>query len=124
MGTEWDQEVEYRGVPYIGLPGNPVSSFVSFEVFGRPALFRMQGLSSWKRKIIVGELAEDIRSDGRESYLRINYSQENSQILVKLTGHQGSGNLFSLVQANALMRIPAGRKTVKAGAEVEIWPFD
>jgi molybdopterin molybdotransferase len=109
---------EYRGVPFIGLPGNPVSAFVTFEVFARPAIEKLSGLETRPRRRTTVRLAEAIESDGRESYLRAIVSEDGS---ARLTGHQGSGNLLSLVQANALLIIPAGVKSRPAGQKVEAW---
>jgi molybdopterin molybdotransferase len=64
---------------------------------------------------------DEIESDGRESYLRAIIHEENGLLVAHLTGHQGSGNLRSLVQANALLIIPAGVKCVPAGQEVNAW---
>lgn len=114
---------QYRGIPLIALPGNPVSSFVSFEVFAKPAIRKMSGLASQPRLKLWAYLAEEVRSDGRESYLRGLYSGDKPKLRVELTGHQASGNLFSLVQANCLLRIPAGKKKLKAEEKVEIWPL-
>lgn len=111
----------YRGIPFIGLPGNPVSAFVGFEVFVRPALNKLSGVSHWQRQTFRVRLAEPVESDGRESYLRAWLSEENQHIVAHLTGHQGSGNLRSLVQANALLVIPSGVKSLPAGAEVDGW---
>ena len=116
---------EYRGLPFIGLPGNPVSAFVGFEVFVRPALGRMAGqLLSTKlpdhAKVQV-RLAEAVESDGRESYLRAVIEDQDGGFSAKLTGHQGSGNLLSLVQANALLIVPAGVKSLAIGAQVDAW---
>ena len=116
---------EYRGIPLIGLPGNPVSAFVGFEVFVRPALRRMAGqLLTTKLpdhpKVHV-RLAEAVESDGRESYLRAVIDDQDGGFSAKLTGHQGSGNLLSLVQANALLIIPAGVKSLAIGAQVDAW---
>ncbi|HSO10817.1 MAG TPA: gephyrin-like molybdotransferase Glp [Anaerolineales bacterium] len=112
---------EYRDIPFIGLPGNPVSAFVGFEVFVRDAIIRLRGLSDGDRPKIRARSEEEILSDGRESYLRAIIREENGQHVAKLTGHQGSGNLLSLVQANALLIIPAGVKCVPAGQEVDAW---
>jgi molybdopterin molybdotransferase len=109
---------EYRGIPFIGLPGNPVSAFVTFEVFARGAIEKLSGLEPRPRRRTIVRLAEAIESDGRESYLRAIVSEDGT---ARLTGHQGSGNLFSLVQANALLIIPAGVKSRPAGQEVEAW---
>lgn len=114
---------EYRGIPFIGLPGNPVSAFVGFEVFVRDAIQRLGGASDGDRRRVRVRSEEEILSDGRESYLRAIVREENGLLVAKLTGHQGSGNLLSLVQANALLIIPAGVKCVPADQEVEAWLF-
>lgn len=110
---------EYRGIPFIGLPGNPVSAFTGFEVFVRDALGRLGGQMDGGRPRVRVRSAEQIDSDGRESYLRARIHWENGIQTATLTGHQGSGNLLSLVQADALLIIPAGVKCVPAGQEVE-----
>jgi molybdopterin molybdotransferase len=112
---------EYRGIPFIGLPGNPVSAYVGFEVFVRPAIERLTGSLSGSRQTVRVRSEEEINSDGRESYLRGEVREENGVLVARLTGHQGSGNLHSLVQANALLIIPAGVKCVPAGQEVNAW---
>ena len=114
----------YREVPFVGLPGNPVSAFVGFEVFVRPALARLGGYSAFKRSVVTGRLGHDVHSDGRESYLRATVEQNQAHWRANLTGHQGSGNQYSLVQANALVIIPADVKFLPAGADVEIWMLD
>ena len=112
---------EYKNIPFIGLPGNPVSAFVGFEVFVRNTLERLGGLSDGSRQTVRVRCEEKILSDGRESYLRAVIHEKGGQYSAHLTGHQGSGNLLSLVQANALLIIPAGVKCVPAGQEVEAW---
>jgi molybdopterin molybdotransferase len=112
---------EYKNIPFIGLPGNPVSAFVGFEVFVRGAIQRLGGSLSGGRPLVRVRCEEQIDSDGRESYLRAQVREENGSFIANLTGHQGSGNLHSLVQANALLIIPAGVKCVPAGQEVSAW---
>jgi molybdopterin molybdotransferase len=112
---------EYRNIPFIGLPGNPVSAYVGFEVFVRPTLERMRGLLNGGRQIVRVRTEEEINSDGRESYLRGEIYEQDGVLVARLAGHQGSGNLHSLVQANALLIIPAGVKCVPAGQEVKAW---
>ena len=112
---------EYRGIPFIGLPGNPVSAFVGFEVFVRAALGRLGGELNGNRRTVRARSEEQIDSDGRESYLRAVVEEKDGVLSAKLTGHQGSGNLRSLVQANALLIIPAGVKCVPAGQEISAW---
>ncbi|MBL8050096.1 MAG: molybdopterin molybdotransferase MoeA [Anaerolineales bacterium] len=109
----------YRGINFIGLPGNPVSAFVGFEVFVRPALNRMSGVGDRIRQTLKVRSEAEIESDGRESYLRAKIQEKDGILFASLTGHQGSGNLLSLVQADALLIIPAGVKCVPAGQEVE-----
>ncbi len=112
---------EYRKIPFIGLPGNPVSAFVGFEVFVRDAIGKLSGLLDGDRHIVRVRSEEEILSDGRESYLRAVIHEHNGVYTAKLTGHQGSGNLLSLVQANALLIIPAGVKCLPAGQEANAW---
>ena len=116
---------EYRGVPFLGLPGNPVSAFVGFEVFVRPALARLAGRSAESTPVARPRmrvtLAESIESDGRESYLRAVVEDREGTFSARLTGHQGSGNLLSLVQANALLIIPAGVKSLAIGSQADAW---
>jgi molybdopterin molybdotransferase len=114
----------YQGVPFIGLPGNPVSAFVGFEVFVRPAILKLSGDANLEHSKFDVILAEAIESDGRESFLRAVVTFEEGQYSAKLTGHQGSGNLFSLVQANALLIIPSGVKSLPEGARVSAWLLD
>jgi molybdopterin molybdotransferase len=112
---------EYRGKPFIGLPGNPVSAFVGFEIFVRPVIQRLGGILDGGRQKVKVRCEEEIESDGRESYLRAKIRNEGGILTASLTGHQGSGNLLSLVQADALLIIPAGVKCVPAGQEAEAY---
>jgi len=112
---------EYLGTPFVGLPGNPVSAFVGFEVFVRPAIMKMAGITFLNHLTQAVFLLEPIESDGRESYLRAIVENRDGRLAAYLTGHQGSGNLRSLVQANALLLIPSGVKSLPAGAEVAAW---
>jgi molybdopterin molybdotransferase len=114
---------KYAGIPFVGLPGNPVSAFVGFEVFVRPALEKLSGQEVRSHQYQTATLAESVESDGRESYLRAIVGRENGRLVARLTGHQGSGNIFSLVRANALLIVPSGVKSLLANSEVEIWPI-
>jgi molybdopterin molybdotransferase len=114
----------YGGIPLIGLPGNPVSAFIGFVVFVIPVLYKLSGRGIPIRHSLIARLLEPIESDGRESYLRAIVSRKKNDYCVKLTGHQGSGNLMSLVHANALIKIPAGVIHMPAGSEVEVWLFE
>jgi len=114
----------YQHIPFIGLPGNPVSAYMGFEIFVRPVLMKLQGRLSWQRTMIQVEIDEAIESDGRESYLRAIVRNQEGKWIGRLTGHQGSGNLRSLVQANALLLIPSEVKSLPVGARVEGWLLD
>ncbi len=105
----------YRGIPYLGLPGNPVSAMVSFETFARPAIQKMAGHTNVERPSVQVILLEDIRSDGRESYLRAVVTRDERGYVARTTGGQGSHMMTSLVQANALVVVPEGVKAVTAG---------
>lgn len=111
----------YRQVPFIGLPGNPVSAFVTFEVFVRPVLERLAGLPDLPRTRLRVQLDEAVESDGRESYLRAVLREEAGRWHARLAGGQSSSNLLSLVQANALLIVPAGVKSLATGQEAEAW---
>lgn len=114
----------YGGVPYLGLPGNPVSAMVSFERFARPAILKMAGHSNVERPRVRATIQEDIFSDGRESYLRAIVKQDDGKYVVDLSGHQGSHVMTSLVHANALLIVPAGVQHLSAGQEVEVMMID
>src|SRR5258706_7769752 len=112
---------EYRGIPFFGLPGNPVSAFVGFLVFVEPALERLNGLQTAARPRVHVLLAEGLESDGRESYLRASVTLEAGKYVARFPGNQSSGNLFSLVEANALLIIPSGVKSCPPETEVDAW---
>lgn len=115
----------YRGTLFIGLPGNPVSAFAGFEVFVRPALIHLGGEIVEERPKQRVTLAEAVRSDGRETYMRVVVQLgDERRLIAQLTGHQGSGNLLSLVKANGLLILPAGTKSLPAGAEAEVWMLE
>ncbi len=111
----------YRSTPVISLPGNPVSAFVGFQVFVRPVLRKLMGMESDHRPTLRARLDAPIQSDGRETYLRGVVRKQADGYSASLCGHQGSGNLFSLVQANALLILPSGVQSLPAGAEVDAW---
>ena len=116
---------QYKGIPLIGLPGNPVSAYVGFEVFVSSALQKLSGMVGPSRREYDAKLAQPIESDGRESYLRCRIDQVNGEMIVRLTeSHQGSGNIFSLVQASGLLIIPSGVKSLPAGSLVKVWLLD
>lgn len=107
------------GKPIFGLPGNPVSSLVVFELFVRPALLKMAGHTELLRPTFKATLAETITNrDGRVNYMRAILKGSNGHYTAETTGPQGSGILHSLVLANGLITIPAG-VTLGAGETVD-----
>lgn len=111
----------YKGVSFVGLPGNPVSSFIGFEVFLRPAINFIGGEVDWHRLTTEAVLLEAVESDGRESYLRVVFEDYKYGLGARLNTHQGSGNLFSLVIADGLIIVPSGVKKLPKGAKVDAW---
>lgn len=114
----------FANIPLIGLPGNPVSAYVGCRVFVIPVVRHLSGQNEIPQQRIKAVLTHPVESDGRESYLRAVVTEEAGKIIATLTGHQGSGNLYSLVQANALLIVPSGVKSLPSGSEVEIWRID
>ncbi|WP_420627864.1 gephyrin-like molybdotransferase Glp [Candidatus Leptofilum sp.] len=114
----------YHGVPYLGLPGNPVSAMVSFERFARAAIRKMAGHTQLERPTIQVTVQDEIDSDGRESYIRAIVSPTAEGFVASLTGDQGSHILTSLVKANALLILPEGRKKVEPGSQLKAWMLD
>ena len=95
-------------VPCFGLPGNPVSALVSFEVFVRPSIRRLQGREDLNRARVRAVLDESVSSpDGKVSFLRVRLHQEYGTWHATPTGPQGSGILRSMVEADGLAEVPA-----------------
>lgn len=113
----------YRGVPFLGFPGNPVSAFVSLEMFLRPALFGALG-SPLPRSRVVAALEQPLSSPlGKHQVRRGQYSgpEFESAPSVREVGGESSHLLGALAQANALVHVPAGATELQAGAKVEVW---
>ncbi len=108
-----------RGVPFLGLPGNPVSAIVTFDVLVRPALLAMARKPD-DAEYTTAINAEEIKSDGRRSYLRVTLLRENGQLMAYTTGTQSSGALMSMVTADALMIVPEDVTHVEAGTPMRV----
>ncbi len=120
---------QIRGVPLLGLPGNPVSAMVTFELFARPAILKMQGKTGFEKPIIKAKLMDAIpRKDNRRHYVRVTVERQNSDYEAHLTGDQGSGILLSMVRSQGLAIIPEDIDHLPAGAMVRVmmldWPED
>ena len=113
------------GVPFLGLPGNPVSVMVSFEMFVRPAILKMLGVTDWQRPTVEATLMDEVRrKDERRHYLRVRVEWREGEYRAYLTGGQGSGILNSMVKANGLAIIPEEWDHVPAGARVRVVMLD
>lgn len=108
-----------RGVPFFGLPGNPVSTMVTYEVLVRPALEKIAGRRS-KRRTVDATIADNMTSDGRRSYIRVTLSRDRDGFSARATGIQSSGALMSMVLADGLAIIPEGRTKVRAGEMLSV----
>jgi molybdopterin molybdotransferase len=112
-------------IPWIGLPGNPVSTMVTFELFARPAIRKMMGHALPFRRTVPVVLAEPITVRPRlQHFLRGIVSQGSDGPQARLTGPQGSGILTSMVRANALLVIPEGQFETPAGATIQALLLD
>jgi len=111
--------------PVFGLPGNPVSSMISFEQFVRPSLLKMMGCRQLFRPVIEAILKEEIKKMiGRRYFIRGSVSFEKDKYFVTTTGEQGSGILRSMVKANGLIVIPEDQEIARAGDKVKVQLLD
>ncbi|MGC8838939.1 MAG: gephyrin-like molybdotransferase Glp [Anaerolineae bacterium] len=114
-----------QGVPLLGLPGNPVSAMVAFELFARPAILKMLGKTRLEKPSVEAILADPIpRKDNRRHYLRVQITREGGQYVARLTGEQGSGILLSMVRAQGLAIIPEEARSLPAGSKVRVMMLD
>jgi molybdopterin molybdotransferase len=113
------------GMPWLGLPGNPVSAMVTFELFARPAIRRMLGHTRLFRRPLSAVLDEPVSIGAKlMHFLRaVTRVRDDGAVAVRLTGPQGSGILTSMSQANALLIIPEDRSRVEAGERLNVLPL-
>lgn len=103
-----------------GLPGFPVSSLVTFEVFVRPALLKLGGATNVMRPRVEVALAHEIRPDPvRPEYQRATITWEHHQFVARTTGLQSSSRLLSIVGANALLELAPGKDPLPKGTMVQ-----
>jgi len=122
----WD----YEGRPVFGLPGNPVSAMVMAELYLRPALAKMMGRMAdeahWQRRV-KAKLVEGFSKsgmDGKRHFIRVVAKESESGWEAKLSGPQGSAQLFPMKAANALAMVPEDVAEIPMGGEVELLLFD
>ena len=109
-----------HGTPWIGLPGNPVSAMVTFELFVRPAIRKMLGHALLFRRPVPVRLEERVTIGAKLThFLRaIVTAEADGSLTARLTGPQGSGILTSMSRANSLLIVPEDRPAVEAGEEL------
>jgi len=112
-------------VPVFGLPGNPVSSHVSFELLARPALLHMMGNANVHRPIVSAVAGEPLqrRPDGKLHLDRVRVTRENGQLVARRSGGQASNVLSAMAAANALTLLPDG-DGVDEGKPVDVMLLD
>jgi molybdopterin molybdotransferase len=113
------------GMPWIGLPGNPVSAMVTFELFVRPVVRRMLGHLRLFRRPVAVILEEPVNIGARLThFLRcVVTTRDDGVVTARLTGPQGSGILTSMSRANALLVVPEDRPRVEAGERLNALPL-
>lgn len=109
-----------RGIPWLGLPGNPVSAMVTFELFARPAIRRLFGHTRLHRRPVPVTLEEPVSIGARLThfYRAIVTAHDDGHLTARLTGPQGSGILTSMALANALLIVPEDRQRVDTGEQL------
>ena len=114
-----------RTVPLMGLPGNPVSAMVAFEMFARPAIRTMLGRQRLARPVVQGVLDGPIyNSDGRRVYARVEVEKREGVYYANPSGPQGSNILTTMSRANALAVCPEDLPRKEAGERVDIIMLD
>lgn len=114
-----------KPVPLLGLPGNPVSAMMSFEVFARRAILTMLGKTKFDRPTVRAVLAEGIQNDSqRRNFIRVFVEKRGEGYVARSTGEQGSGILTSVARANGLLVVPENVTSVHAGETVDIQLLD
>jgi len=116
---------QIQGTPHLGLPGNPVSSMITFELFARPAIQKMMGKKIWAQPVIQALIENQvINTDGRRIFARAIVEKRNGEYFARLTGPQGSGVLTSMSSANGLVIVPEDKAGVEAGEVVQVMMLD
>lgn len=113
-----------EGKPYFGLPGNPVSVFVSLEVFVRPAILKMMGRQQLFRPEVSARLTQEVRGPrGKLQFARVEVRREGAGWTATPTGGRGSNLISTVARANGLAMIPEGTESAPAGSTVRVMLF-
>ncbi|HEX9036083.1 MAG TPA: gephyrin-like molybdotransferase Glp [Ktedonobacterales bacterium] len=107
---------ERNGIPVLGLPGNPVSAAVTFELFGRPAIRRMLGAAQVERPVVeVVYEGRDLKRSDRREFVRVRLYSHAGRLVARDTGEQESHLISSLRGATALLIAPEGEGFMRSG---------
>jgi molybdopterin molybdotransferase len=113
-----------EGKPYFGLPGNPVSVFVSLEVFVRPAIMKMMGRRQLFRPEVSAKLTDEVRGPrGKLQFARVDVHRDGAGWLATPTGGRGSNLISTVARANGLAMIPEGTESAPSGSIVRVMLF-
>ena len=117
--------IEATGTLVFGLPGNPVSTAVTFEQFVRPALRKLMGHRQLYRPVVKARLSERMKKGrGRMHFVRVSLTREGAEIVATPTVNQSSGVLTSLVRGQGLAIFPSELESLAAGSEVDVQIID
>lgn len=109
------------GKPVFSLPGNPVSSMITFEEFVRPALLKMMGHQRVLKPFVKAIMQETMKKKpGRVQFLRVHVVADGKKLLASSSGDQNTGILRTLLRANGIAVLPADRERIQAGEEVDV----
>jgi molybdopterin molybdotransferase len=109
------------GVPFLGLPGNPVAAYVSFELFARPILLRQLGHATLDKPTVRAALTAPVANGGgRHHFVRALVTAGPNGPEVRPTGDQGSGILTALTRANGLLVIPGDNEGLGVGDMADV----
>jgi len=110
-----------KGVPHLGLPGNPVAAMVTFELFVRPAMLKMLGYTSFEKPGVEAVVEEKVENpDGRRFFARVVVTRRAGKYFANLTGLQGSGVLTSMSRANGLLIVPEDTAILHPGDTAKV----
>ena len=111
-----------EGKPVFSLPGNPVSSLVTFEVFVRPALLKMMGHPRPLKAPMKAILKEPVRKKaGKVHFFRVRIEEEGGEYIARTSGDQNTGILRTMVLANGIAVLPAEKTVFEAGEKVDVY---
>ncbi len=109
-----------KGKPVLGIPGYPVSAFITFTLFAKPVIYKWQGLDIEGPEILKAKISRQVASTlGQEEFLRVKLGKVGDHFIATPVS-RGAGVLMSLVRADGFLRIPAMSEGIGAGSEVEV----